>query len=460
MVTAVFTVKFALMANAFRVHTICFLLLFLALPGTVFAQDIIVITGKVVDAESRKPLENVDVYLPDSERGARTDQMGKYSIWAERKPGTVEFYIVSHNKELRSISASQLKSDTLVLDVLLTRKNVMLEEAVISASQKADTVFGTHRFSIMDYEFFRDKYIFLINEKSRWKVMLAGDDQEMISQASLPVEAGEPKELYKDFLGFVNVICREHVFRVKVNNGNVLSLASLPFEDFNSMIRPCIDTIGLKIYFSNYRPDYPRFMYYAYNIKDSSAQLVREIVDEPLALMQDYEYDFLKPRDKLTARKLAQELGADKRDVAAAMTGFGHSKYFTPLYAPLFVRRDTILIFDHYSNALLKYDRNANLVDSLGISYHKPKNWKEWERQLVEDETNGDIYALYLKGAYYYLKKIDLATGKLTGSHKLTNKWVEHVHVRNGYVYYIYRPFESIQKKFLYKERINLSAKL
>lgn len=448
------------MVNINRFGITCWLLLLVSLPSIAVAQDLIVITGKVIDSESRKPVENVDVYFPNAERGIRTDQKGKYSILAERKPGIVEFYIVSHNKEVRFISAEQLKGDTVVLDVLLTRKNIMLDVAEISSVQKADTVFGTYRFSIMDYEFYRDKYIFLINEKNKWKVMLAEDDQEMISQAALPVEVGEPKELYKDFLGYVNVICKDDVFRVKVNSGNVLSLASLPFDDFNAMIRPCIDTIGLKIYFSNYRPDYPRFMYYAYNTVDSSARLVREIVDEPLALMQDYEYDFLKPRDKLTARRLAQELGADKRDVAAAMTGFGRSKYFTPLYAPLFVRRDTILIFDHYSNALLKYDRDAHLVDSLSIDYHKPKNWKEWERQLVEDETTGEIYALYLRGAYYYLKKIDLSTGKLVGTYKLTNQWVEHIHVRNGYVYYIYRPFESIQKKFLYKERINLSARL
>ena len=454
---ALFLHKLVLPVNTKFFHIVCLLLLLLA-PAGVMAQELVKVTGRVTDSESKKPLENTDVYVPDLGLGTRTDHNGRYILFIERKAGVIEFYLVSHNKEVRFISDAQLQADSVVIDIRLTKKNIMLGEAVISAVQKADTVFGTHKFSIMDYEFHLDKYIFLANEKNRWKVVLAGNDEKVLSQAAIPAEAGEPKELYKDFLGYVNVMCREHVYRVKVGSEDVISLAALPFEDFNALIRPCIDTIGLKIYFSNYRPDYPRFRYYAYNPVDSSAKLVREIVDGPLALMQDYEYDFLKPRDKLTARKLAQQLGADKRDVAAAMTGFGHSKYFTPLYAPLFVRRDTILIFDHYSNALFKYDRHANLVDSIGINYHKPKNWKEWERQLVEDEATGEIYALYLKGAYHYLKKIDLATGKITGSYKLTQTWVEHVHVRDGEVYYVYRPFESIQKKFLYKERLNLSA--
>lgn len=431
---------------------LAFLLLLPALDAG--AQNgAVYITGRVTDAEDRSSIRDASVEVENTLK-ATTDRYGFYFLKAEKRDLALVFSFTGYETVTRNISAKQFaSSDTIILDIRM-KKGILLKEFELNATQKADTVFGTHRFSIMDYEFHRDKFIFLAFEKKAWKVMLAGDDEDVISGFAVPSEAGEALELYKDFLGFVNVICEHAIYRVSINGNNSLTLAELPAEDFNTMIRPCIDTVAKKIYFSNYRPDYPRFKYFTYDQRDSTSQQVREIVDKPLALAHDFEYFFLKPRDKLTAMKIAQEYKADKQDVAALMTGFGSSKWFTPLYAPLFIRKDTILIFDHYVNALLKYDTAANLIDSIPIDYHKPKNWKEWERLLLEDESNGELYAVYLKGGYYYLKKIDQRTGKITSTYKLTNTYVHHIHVRDGYVYYIYRPFESLQKKFLYRERI------
>lgn len=432
-----------------------FLLLLLCAFTSAAQPRSLYITGFVTDSETKKPVIDAAVKVVNGTSGTYTDKLGFYFFQTERRSLAIEVSKVGYATETRRITVAQLNAlgDTIALDIKL-KPGIDLGEVTISATPKADTVFGTHRFSIMDFEFHRDKFIFLTKDKSGWKVMLAGENTKEIANVPIPREAGEPLDLYKDFLGHVNVICKDYIYRVMLKENDRLVLGSLPVEDFNNMIRPCIDTVRMKIFFSNYSPAYPSFTYYAYSRTDSSKKEIRSIIDKPLQELHDFEYDFMKPRDKLTARKIAQELKADKRDVAAAMTGFGHSKYFTPLYAPLFIRRDTILIFDHYSNALFKYDPSGNLLDSLHIDYHKPKNWKEWERQLVEDESNGDIYALYMKGAYYYLKKIDLTTGRISGTYKLTQTYVEHIHVRNGYVYYIYRPFESMQKKFLYKERI------
>ncbi|MBL0315191.1 MAG: hypothetical protein IPP69_05175 [Flavobacteriales bacterium] len=43
------------------------------------------------------------------------------------------------------------------------------------------------------------------------------------------------------------------------------------------------------------------------------------------------------------------------------------------------------------------------------------------------------------------------ATGKAT---RLTHPYVEKIRMRNGWIYYVYRPFESLQTRYLYRERI------
>jgi uncharacterized secreted protein with C-terminal beta-propeller domain len=75
---------------------------------------------------------------------------------------------------------------------------------------------------------------------------------------------------------------------------------------------------------------------------------------------------------------------------------------------------------------------------------------------MHQDEVTGEIYARFEKGGFYYLKRIDIKTGKITGTYKIVNQYAKHIRIRNGNVYYIFRPTESIQKKYLYRERIEL----
>ncbi|HEX8516855.1 MAG TPA: hypothetical protein VF868_11690 [Bacteroidia bacterium] len=335
---------------------------------------------------------------------------------------------------------------------LKAQKTVVLGPVTVTAERKADTVFGTWKFSVADYEFHENKLVLLTFTKSLAKpsVMLVNEAMTVLSSFQVPDEA---VKLYKDYMGFINVICKENVFRVKINNDRI-SLASLPVDQFNSRILPCVDTIGHDIYFSDYSRDYPEFTYYAFNTADSSVHPFKTVTDKELMKGYNMEYYFLKPKDKLYARKLASEYNVDKHRIAAVMSGLTNSIFYTPLYAPLFILNDTILVFDHYSNAILSYNKKHELLDSVNIDYHHPRSWREWKHEVIVDKESHKVYALYQKNGFYYLKHIDLKTGKIMGSFKLLNQYAEHIRVKNGYVYYVYRPFESLQEQFVYKELI------
>jgi hypothetical protein len=335
---------------------------------------------------------------------------------------------------------------------LEAQKRIDLNTVVITAERKADTVFGTWKFSVADYEFYGDKMVLLTYTKSlaHPRVLLVDESQNVLSGYDLPDEA---RKLYKDYMGYINVICRENVFRIKISN-NIIGLASLPVDEFNAKITPCIDTIEGDIYFSNYSKDYPEFTYYAFNTADSSVHPFKTVTDQEQLQEYNMEYYFLKPKEKLYARKLAAEYSVDKHRVAAIMSGVTSSIFYTPLYAPLFIVNDTVLVFDHYNNAILFYNKKHEQLDSVSIDYHHPKNWREWKREIIVDRENHKAYALYQKNGFYSLKQIDLKTGRIIGSFKLLNQYVEHIRIMGDYVYYVYRPFESLQEQFVYKELI------
>jgi uncharacterized secreted protein with C-terminal beta-propeller domain len=52
------------------------------------------------------------------------------------------------------------------------------------------------------------------------------------------------------------------------------------------------------------------------------------------------------------------------------------------------------------------------------------------------------------------LHRINLATGKAEEAISLVYDYPSSIQIRNEEVYYTYRPFESSQKKYLYKELI------
>ncbi len=261
-------------------------------------------------------------------------------------------------------------------------------------------------------------------------------------------------KLYKDYLGYVNIMCSEHIYRINVKN-NTIRLASLPFDDYKKLIMPCLDTIGSTIYFSNYQREYPEFNYYAYNTADSSVSAFKTVCDREGLKGYNMEYYFLKPKERLYARKLADEYGVDKHRIAATMSGLTSSMFYNPLYAPLMVIKDTVFVFDHHADAIFKYDKKQHLLDSIHIDYHHPKNWRDWKHQVIVDSEAGKIYAVYQKNGFWYLKQIDSNTGKIVSSFRLSGQYAEKIKVKENYVYYIYRPFESLQEQFVYKERIS-----
>ncbi len=422
-----------------------FVILLLLLTLGSFSQSTFIF-GKVLSEDDGEPIPFVNIRESGSGKRLNTDEKGEFKISLSGKKAVFRFTTVGYDTTYYSVS---LLKDTIRFTIKMKYRVSIFNPVDIFAS-RPDTVIGSQKFFIEDFEFYGDQFILLTFEKKpeKSKVMLASEEQKVISVFDVPVNA---QELYKDFLGNVNVIGKDSVYRVLVENEKV-RLVALPPDDFENMIKPCIDTINGKIVFSDYREDYPEFNYYTWDRDDSSATKFKNVIDEDLSLMYSFEYDYLKPRQKVYARKVEMATGIDKREIAAYMTNFAQSRYFTPLYAPLFVIRDTMYLFEHYKNQLYKLNKDGKLLDSVPINYHKPLKWREWRRKLIREERSDRIFGLFQKDGYYFLKEIDKSKGQVMATNKLHFPYVGKIRVKDGYAYYIYRPFESLQTKYLYKE--------
>jgi hypothetical protein len=412
----------------------------------------------IVKDKDNKAVSGAGVRLLNSNYGIQTDPKGKFTLsFPHKQHLSVLIEHISFEKKVREIDVKD-NTDSVFLEIELKNKDVDLAPVTITSRPKPDTLVYSGKFSIYDFGFYEDKYILLTAEKGldKAEIRLADQNGKVLCTTKIPQEAGMAKELFHDYMGFTNVICEYSIYRINVFNDKFVIFSLRP-EDFNAFIKPVIDTVNNKFIFSDHWKEYPLFKYYSYDQYDKTKNELITISNQDLLSMYNMEYYYMKPRERLEAREAAEIYKIDKKIAAALMTGFTKSLYYDPLYAPLFILKDTICVFDHYRDMLFHFDRQGKKIDSVAISYNHPKNWREWKRLMLKDDIENSIYAVYDKNGHKYLKLIDHQNGKDKGKYKLIFHSADKVKVRDGYVYYVYRPFESTQEKFLYRERINLA---
>jgi hypothetical protein len=422
------------------------------------SQNEITIYGKVIDAKTQKSLSYASVQIQNSNYGANTTQNGNFSfIIPKKKHISILFKLLGYQNRIKEIDIEEGK-DSIFISMALNSSYTLVDTVAVYSRIKPDTLVGSPKYSIYDFDFYEDKYILLTAEKTleNASLKLADADGKIMTTFLVPKEGGEAKEFYHDYMGYTNLICKNYIYRINMYHDRFV-LIPLMIEDVNSFIKPILDTINSKIIFSDYWKDYPLFNYFSYNEKDSLKNQLITIEDKELMHAYNFEYYSLKPKQKLEARRIAMDLKMDKRIVASLLSGFTHSMFYEPLFAPLYIIKDTICVFDHYKDKLYHLNKNGQKIDSTSINYNHPKNWKEWKNIMLKDDIENTIYAVYEKNGHKYVKQISTKTGKECGKYSLQFHSADKLKIHDGYAYYIYRPFESTQEKFFYRERIILN---
>ena len=432
---------------------------FLVLVGFIASLNAqnITVHGKVTDNVTNKPLAFVSVQIQNSNYGANTNKNGTFNFSVPAKKHlSVLFKLLGYTSRIKEIDVEE-GQDSLFLSVTLSQSYLSLDTFTVYSKVKPDTLVGAPNYSIYDFDFYEDKYILLTAEKSLEKAQLKLSNArgEILTSYFIPKEAGEAKEFYHDYLGYTNLVCKNYIYRINMYHDRFL-LIPLKVEDVNAYIKPIIDTLNGKLIFTDYWKDYPLFNYLSYNETDSTKRQLLTIEDKELMHAYNFEYYSLKPKDKLEARRIAMDLKMDKHVIASLMSGFTRSMFYEPLFAPLYIIKDTICVFDHYKDKLYHLDKNGVKLDSISINYNHPKNWKEWKNKMLKDDIENMIYAVYDKNGHKYIKQISTQTGKELGKYTLQFHSADKLKIHDGYVYYVYRPFESTQEKFFYRELITL----
>ena len=182
----------------------------------VFGQNKLYVTGKITDANTGKPVEHVHVKAQQQNVLAVSNTKGVYAIVFYRKEYPT--LIFSHTTYTTFYEPLNTVNDTVYLDVKLVPKIEVLTGVEITSKKEPEIVFKSAKISISDYEFYEDKYIFLAYEKRLNKnseLYLVDENETILASHFIP---GEPVELYTDYLGNINLICKTSIYRIGIDN--------------------------------------------------------------------------------------------------------------------------------------------------------------------------------------------------------------------------------------------------
>jgi len=432
------------------------LILSLFFSPSLFSQTYnFVVQGKIVD-ENYALVPEVVVRFNNNDQKIYLDNSGTFKFdYQYVKGGYIVFECIGFEADTLFVSerTAKKKNKKKYWNVILKLTPVVFDEVVITA-KKVDTVFGSTRFSIHDYLLLANEKLLLLTYDKRitkeGKLLLTNKNQEEISSYTIP---DKPKYLYTDYANNNYVICEYETYAISIEKEEI-RLKPVSKEDFLGFYSRIIDTIGDDYYYSNYTEIYPAVDFLISNRLDSTSHSkLISVQDDFMMELYRAEYKYVSGREKLWAYRKEQKTGIDK-EIWIGAKYFTNAFLYKKIYAPLFIKDDTIIVFDQYKKMIFRFDSDHDKIDSTHFDLKIKRSSGKWQQPLIKDKSTGGIYALYNKGSYSFLKLINTQTGEAIKTIKLSNKYVERLSITNNYVYYIYHPLETMQKKYLYREKI------
>ncbi len=403
-----------------------FILLILLISQLTFGQTI---KGQVIDADTKIPLIGANISIDGTTLGVVTDSEGYFFIKTKEVPLIISASYVGYEvKTLTIVSFTQLK-------ISLNKKINSLEELIITDQSVIEQVFPKP-YSVKDYVFYNNQLVLLVyrNFFKKYSLILLGEDGEIISERS--IKKLKPVRLFKGCLGGIHLISAVNTRQIYIENNEIRFLKSMPTLTFEARMNPCVAANPQFIFYKKTANLEQIVNYIAIRkIDPDDRKVVATIQDWEKLDMLEHEGSFQQLREAVKREHNAGQPAGSTFGANIGNADFVSRVIFKPIYSPLFEHNDTLFLFNHTYNLLLKKNLEGETIDSIAINYHFNKKWR---KKILFDQETGNAYTLFDTKWNLMLHKINLETGELEDGLILERPFINTIKIRNGYLYFLY----------------------
>lgn len=427
------------------------------LPMATVAQR--VVHGLVLDASVERPLPGANVRLDGGEGGTVTDAKGHFELeCGAAQEVTLRLSYVGYADRVRLVTSNEITSGERIV-VLLQRSITELPVMDVHAPAP-EVVFQRKDLHVGAYHVNGDGlWVLVYDSPQLWHREESAGEQVLRGARLYLLDTLFNERFHLSVPSEVRGLRKDHRQRTIVEGmkeawfawpgGEDIEFGRVDLTTLHEAVLPWTDSVPGYLLGNNLQPTYPAFDHFAHDPVRDTSRVICSVVDEHTMELFRSQYKYMTGHDKVVAMDLGREMGVDAEVIAGYMTGFPKDLYFNVPYAPLFVVHDTLCVFDHYRERIRRFNKELIVIDEVPIWHQRDRNWDEL---LLQDAANDAVHVVFTRNARTWIRRIDLATGTLGPATALTYPYPEEVQVHDGYAYYVYRPYGSLQKRTLYRE--------
>jgi len=417
-----------------KIYILCISFLF---SGTLTAQN--VIRGRVIE------LNNKGISYATIQSTNHQSITNKEGYFEMKTSADTVILTVRH-------VGYQTKTDTIYslstnrfISISLTKKEINLDSVTVNAKRYPEFLLG--------YEISKGVIYTLSRRNKKRFVKTFNPEKSWMVEKEVPKKFNEIK---KDCFGNIHLISEDSVKQIFVHNNEIVTISDFSISNFQEKLEPCVAAFDDKIIMSKYANHDQQLTFDLYH--NTAVTHVANIWDkEASKVAQAYYSEIIRLYYQNTPEwQNIIELGvwngdlvklsvpyyikaANGRILSSGCTveqiGWYENVAAIPLYCPVFVQANNLLLFDFVNGTLNTYDFDGKPLKSINISFHEDKDWIS---QVLLNEETQKLYTLYHIKNSFVVKEIDINTGLVNNAFEICEScYPEQISVYKNELFYV-----------------------
>ena len=423
--------------------TLYLLLFALGFISQATAQERAIVQG-ICTNEKGKAIENVSVYVSNSQLIAITDENGCFSYTHAKAGDQLRFAHMAYEPAFYTIKKGDLNGKP--INISIKTKKHELHEVEITANAP-HIAFDNPVMSVLDYVICDDGIYMLAYRRKNSSLLHLSFEMDTLHELKI---SSEYKNVFKDFYGFVHVVSPSKVCQVSFTSfsrGKKEEMYLLPpiaASRFYELYGPIITASDSVVITGRYAFYGLEQYYYCVTPTADTVYMLYHIVDE-------------MARDDMRYMLDRHGGGLDKFTLYM-MTLYPKNYY---IFNPIFGIDNKFYLFAYTDCEVLVFDAVGNELERHPLTFHRLKKWNgktetdnRWKKKMMADEARKEFYSYFVDDGLCTIMHIDLETGTAKPILDLSGyPFAEMLRVHNGMLYFLY-PTGNNHRKALYQVMI------
>ena len=402
------------------------------------AQERTIVQG-ICTNEKGKAVENMSVYIHDSQLIAVTDENGCFAYTNAKVGDQLRFAHMAYETAFYTIKDKDLNGKP--INISIKTKKHELNEVEVTANAP-HIAFDNPVMSVLDYVICDDGIYMLAYRRRNSTLLHLSFEMDTLHELKI---SSEYKNVFKDFYGFVHVVGNDNVRQVsftgfsKGKKEEMYLLPPISTSRFYELYGPIITASDSIVITGRYAFFGLEQYYYCVTPTADTMYLLHHIVDE---ITRD---DFMAAQDD--------------RFYCMAVTFFPHILY---IFNPIFGIDNKFYLFAYTDCETIIFDAVGKELERHPLTFHMHKKWngnlehdKRWKKKMMADAARKEFYSYFVNDGLCTLMHIDLETGAASPVMDLSGyPFAEMMRVHDGSLYFLY-PTGRNHRKALYQVKID-----